>query len=107
MWGAGSRPAWEHSRSHTRWSATYVAVGSSSASSSYAIVSHSSPAADVASYAVARLKERGILLSTDGPHDNVIKIKPPMPFSGADADRLVRELDEVLAHDFVRAVSGV
>ena len=65
------------------------------------------PAADVASYAVARLKERGILLSTDGPHDNVIKIKPPMPFSGADADRLVRELDEVLAHDFVRAVSGV
>lgn len=65
------------------------------------------PAADVASYAVAHLKERGILLTTDGPDHNVIKIKPPMPFSGADADRLVRELDEVLAHDFVRAVPVV
>jgi len=64
------------------------------------------PAADVASYAVARLKERGILLSTDGPDGNVIKIKPPMPFSVADAERLVQELDEVLGHDFVRAVSG-
>jgi 4-aminobutyrate aminotransferase-like enzyme len=55
---------------------------------------------------VARLKERGILLSTDGPDGNVIKIKPPMPFSVADAERLVQELDEVLGHDFVRAVSG-
>ena len=64
------------------------------------------PAADVASYAVACLKKRGILLSTDGPDGNVIKIKPPMPFSDADAQRLVRELDEVLGHDVVRAVSG-
>ena len=64
------------------------------------------PAADVASYAVARLKKRGVLLSTDGPDGNVIKIKPPMPFSDADAQRLVRELDEVLGHDIVRAVSG-
>ena len=61
------------------------------------------PAADVASYAVERMKERGVLLSTDGPDQNVIKIKPPMPFSADDADRLVRELDEVLAHDFVKA----
>lgn len=65
------------------------------------------PAADVASYAVARMKDRGILLSTDGPDHNVIKIKPPMPFCAADAERLVRELDGVLAHDVVRAVTGV
>jgi len=65
------------------------------------------PAADVASYAVARMKQRGILLSTDGPDENVIKIKPPMPFSGADAERLVHELDEVLGHDLVRTLTGV
>ncbi len=64
------------------------------------------PAADVASYAVGRLKKRGVLLSTDGPDGNVIKIKPPMPFSDADAQRLVRELDEVLGHDIMRVVSG-
>ena len=64
------------------------------------------PAADVTSYAVARMKERGILLSSDGPDHNVIKIKPPMPFGEADADRLVRELDEVLSHDFVKAATG-
>jgi 4-aminobutyrate aminotransferase-like enzyme len=64
------------------------------------------PAADVASYVVARMKDRGVLLSTDGSDHNVIKIKPPMPFSEADAERLVRELDEALGHDIVRALTG-
>ncbi len=35
-----------------------------------------------------------ILLSTDGPLHNVIKIKPPLCITGEDADRLVRVLDE-------------
>ena len=64
------------------------------------------PTADVASYVVARMKDRGVLLSTDGSDHNVIKIKPPMPFSEADAERLVRELDEALGHDIVRALTG-
>jgi 4-aminobutyrate aminotransferase-like enzyme len=54
-----------------------------------------------ARYVVERLKEKGILLSTDGPDDNVIKIKPPLPFSSADAARLVQALDEVLGEPFV------
>jgi 4-aminobutyrate aminotransferase-like enzyme len=29
-------------------------------------------------------------------HDNVVKLKPPMCFSEADAERVVRELGEVL-----------
>jgi len=41
--------------------------------------------------------ERGVLLSTDGPFHNVIKIKPPLVFSAADADRLVDTVDAVLA----------
>jgi 4-aminobutyrate aminotransferase-like enzyme len=52
------------------------------------------------------MKDRGVLLSTDGSDHNVIKIKPPMPFSEADAERLVRELDEALGHDIVRALTG-
>ena len=50
-------------------------------------------------YVVERAKELGVLLSTDGPDRNVIKIKPPMPFSQQDADRLAATLDTVLAEE--------
>jgi 4-aminobutyrate aminotransferase-like enzyme len=53
------------------------------------------PAAQEASALVNRMKEAGVLLSTDGPYHNVIKIKPPMEFSRADADVLVERLNEV------------
>jgi 4-aminobutyrate aminotransferase-like enzyme len=43
------------------------------------------------------MRERGILLGTEGPLHNVIKIRPPMPFSESDADQLVETLDEVLS----------
>jgi 4-aminobutyrate aminotransferase-like enzyme len=45
---------------------------------------------------VNQMRERGILMGTEGPLHNVIKIRPPMPFSEADADRLVSTLDEAL-----------
>ncbi|HYV13792.1 MAG TPA: aminotransferase class III-fold pyridoxal phosphate-dependent enzyme [Pyrinomonadaceae bacterium] len=45
---------------------------------------------------VNQMRERGILMGTEGPLHNVIKIRPSMPFSEADADRLVSTLDEVL-----------
>ncbi|MFB3111044.1 MAG: aminotransferase class III-fold pyridoxal phosphate-dependent enzyme, partial [Gemmatimonadales bacterium] len=60
------------------------------------------PAADEASYVVNRLRERGILTGTEGPYQNVIKIRPPLPFSEADADFLVATLDEVLGEDQAR-----
>jgi 4-aminobutyrate aminotransferase-like enzyme len=44
---------------------------------------------------VNQMRERGILLGTEGPRHNVIKIRPPMPFSMEDADQLVEMLDEV------------
>jgi 4-aminobutyrate aminotransferase-like enzyme len=43
------------------------------------------------------MKSRGVLLSTDGPFHNVLKIKPPIVFSKADADLVVSELDAVFA----------
>jgi len=45
---------------------------------------------------VELMKERGFLLSTDGPLYNVLKIKPPIVFSKKNADDMVRNLDEVL-----------
>jgi 4-aminobutyrate aminotransferase-like enzyme len=54
------------------------------------------PDARLAAELVNRAAERGVLLSTDGPDHNVIKIKPPLVFSGADADRLVETIDGVL-----------
>lgn len=60
------------------------------------------PNRTVARYVVERMKDKGILLSTDGPDDNVLKIKPPLPFSRADGGRLVAALDEVLGEDGAR-----
>jgi 4-aminobutyrate aminotransferase-like enzyme/Ser/Thr protein kinase RdoA (MazF antagonist) len=54
------------------------------------------PADTEATQVVERMKERGVLLSTDGPFHNVIKIKPPLVFSRADADCLMSSLDSVL-----------
>ena len=54
------------------------------------------PAPVQTNYVVERMKEYGILLSTDGPWHNVIKIKPPLVFTREDADRLVETLAEVL-----------
>jgi 4-aminobutyrate aminotransferase-like enzyme/Ser/Thr protein kinase RdoA (MazF antagonist) len=58
------------------------------------------PAAEEASYVVNRMRECGILLSTDGPFHNVIKIKPPLPFSREDGELVVATLDRVLSEDF-------
>lgn len=55
------------------------------------------PATDLARTLVRRLRsEDRILLSLEGPGDNVLKIKPPLPFSMADADRLLEATDRVL-----------
>lgn len=54
------------------------------------------PAAAEASYIVERLKELGILASTDGPLHNVIKIKPPLVFSADDADFFIATLARIL-----------
>ena len=42
------------------------------------------------------MKRRAILLSTDGPLHNVIKIKPPLAFQLQHADLVVDKLDQIL-----------
>lgn len=38
---------------------------------------------------VNHMRDEGILLGTDGPEHNVLKIRPPMPFTAVDADLLL------------------
>ncbi|HET7288412.1 MAG TPA: aminotransferase class III-fold pyridoxal phosphate-dependent enzyme, partial [Pyrinomonadaceae bacterium] len=45
---------------------------------------------------VNQMRERGILFGTDGPHHNVLKIRPPMPFSEENAEELISTLRETL-----------
>ncbi|MGE0126473.1 MAG: aminotransferase class III-fold pyridoxal phosphate-dependent enzyme [Blastocatellales bacterium] len=58
------------------------------------------PAAEEASFISNRFRDHGILLGTDGPFHNVIKIRPPMPFSETDADFLIATMEKILAEDF-------
>jgi 4-aminobutyrate aminotransferase-like enzyme/Ser/Thr protein kinase RdoA (MazF antagonist) len=60
------------------------------------------PATDRASYAANRMRDLGILMSTDGPYNNVLKIKPPMVFSQTDADVLLHAFSRVLREDRMR-----
>jgi len=57
------------------------------------------PAAAEAAYIAERMKDKGILIGTEGPRHNVLKIRPPMVIEKADADRLIEVLDEVLSED--------
>jgi len=59
------------------------------------------PAAKEAAYLIERMKDYGILVSTDGPLHNVIKIKPPLVFSESDSHYFLRTLDKILAEDFL------
>ncbi|MGF7005572.1 aminotransferase class III-fold pyridoxal phosphate-dependent enzyme [Aminobacter sp. BE322] len=42
-------------------------------------------------------RARGVLIGTEGPHDNVLKMRPPMIFTRHDADHLVGVLEETFA----------
>jgi len=59
------------------------------------------PATDKASYFANRMREKGILMSTDGPYNNVLKIKPPVVFSKDNSDFLLDSITDVLREDFM------
>jgi 4-aminobutyrate aminotransferase-like enzyme len=46
---------------------------------------------------VEMMKEKGFLLSTDGPLHNVLKIKPPLTFNKENADEIIAALEETLS----------
>ncbi|KAJ9598916.1 hypothetical protein L9F63_026549 [Diploptera punctata] len=55
------------------------------------------PATAEAQHIISRMKEEYILVSSDGPDRNVLKLKPPMVFTHENADHFVKMLDEVLS----------
>jgi 4-aminobutyrate aminotransferase-like enzyme/Ser/Thr protein kinase RdoA (MazF antagonist) len=66
------------------------------------------PATEEADYVVNRLRDCGILAGTDGPHHNVIKLRPPLIFAEEDAGLFVAALESILQEDAAQsyATSG-
>lgn len=64
------------------------------------------PAAAEAAYVMERMREKGVLISLDGPWRNVLKIKPPLVFTRENADFLVESLAEILSEDALRERVG-
>ncbi|MCX2887679.1 aminotransferase class III-fold pyridoxal phosphate-dependent enzyme [Pseudomonas sp. DCB_BI] len=58
------------------------------------------PATTLARKVADGARERGVLIGTEGPHDNVLKMRPSMIFSRANADFLL----EVLRESFTAAL---
>lgn len=53
------------------------------------------PDGNLAGLIVNRLREERILISACGAQGNVLKLRPPLPFSMIDADRLIEAMDRV------------
>jgi len=58
------------------------------------------PAEKEASFIVNQMRDLGVLLGTDGPYHNVIKIRPPMPFDMQNADYLIGSMKKILMAEF-------
>ncbi len=54
------------------------------------------PAVEEINMIVEKMKEKGFLLSTDGPLHNVLKIKPPLVFNKRNAEDMVKAFEEIL-----------
>jgi 4-aminobutyrate aminotransferase-like enzyme len=57
------------------------------------------PAPQEADYIINRMRDHGILISTDGPLHNVLKLKPPMVITKENADEIIAVLDKILGED--------
>ena len=55
------------------------------------------PATERAGRVVERCRELGVLMGTDGPYDNVIKLRPALIFTRAEADLLLEVLGQGFA----------
>jgi 4-aminobutyrate aminotransferase-like enzyme len=56
------------------------------------------PWPEAASAVAYALRRRHVLISADGMHGNVLKVKPPMVFDAQDAERLLAELADAFAN---------
>ncbi|MGB5698603.1 aminotransferase class III-fold pyridoxal phosphate-dependent enzyme [Muriicola sp.] len=61
--------------------------------------SEGKPHTKLASILKNRLRDDHILVSTDGPYENVIKIKPPLAFNRENCDELVSKMGTILSEN--------
>jgi 4-aminobutyrate aminotransferase-like enzyme len=54
------------------------------------------PATEETSAIINRMRELGVLVGIDGPHANVLKIRPPLVFDESHALQLTEALDRAL-----------
>jgi 4-aminobutyrate aminotransferase-like enzyme len=57
------------------------------------------PDGDATLRVVNHMRRRRVLISASGPRGSVLKVRPPLPFSISDADRLLENLEVVLAEE--------
>ncbi|WP_150452604.1 aminotransferase class III-fold pyridoxal phosphate-dependent enzyme [Arenibacter lacus] len=63
---------------------------------------HKEPLTEQTQYLADRMKDHAILMSTDGPDNNVLKIKPPLVFAKEHAEELLSYLRKIMAEDFMK-----
>lgn len=56
-----------------------------------------SQATDICAFVKNRMRDHRILIGSEGPQDNVLKIRPPLTIEPDDIDMIVAVLDDVLA----------
>ncbi len=59
------------------------------------------PATQAAQYIKNRMRQERVLIGTEGPADNVLKIRPPLTVDSDDIDHLLATLNRVLAESSI------
>ena len=62
------------------------------------------PLAEKTDYLINRMKEFGILMSSDGTDHKIIKIKPPLTFTIENAREVIFYLHKIFGEDFMKII---
>ena len=54
------------------------------------------PATEIADYVLNRMRQERILMGTEGPHDNILKVRPPLTIEAEDIGMILAKLDMIL-----------
>ena len=57
------------------------------------------PAPDETELVVNQMKQKGVLISFDGPDHNVLKIKPPLVFNRNNANYFLESFESVMSEN--------
>jgi 4-aminobutyrate aminotransferase-like enzyme len=68
------------------------------------VAEHLNSLAEKTDYVINRMKKIGILMSSDGPDHNVIKIKPPITFTIENARKIIFYFHKVFEEDFMKQI---